>query len=338
MSELQLGLLAIGVVLVVGVFAYNRRQESVARRAAESSLRSGHADVLLEPEPARRVAAAAEKPAHPAPSRAAPAHGAALPDPKVDYVIELAFATAVAPGAVLQHWKANEHRYVSGVILAGRDGGGEWKRLSADDPGTIESLRAGFQLVTREGAVSDAELIEFRAALETLAAATGATVSAPEIRPAAEAARALDEFCVDSDIQVVVHVVAPGGATLSGARIRSSAEASGLVAEEGGRLALRDATGQLLYTLGPLEAPEPAAVSLTLDVPRVPDFPRAFQSMARFASQLAAELGGNVVDDNSNPLDERSIRAIGAQLDSVRSGFEAKGIAAGSASALRLFS
>src|SRR5688572_33452891 len=100
MSELQLGLLAIGVVLVVGVFAYNRRQESVARRTAESSLRSGHAGVRLEPaEPVRGVATAADKPAHTAPSRASPTHGAALPDPKVDYVIELAFATPVAPGA-----------------------------------------------------------------------------------------------------------------------------------------------------------------------------------------------------------------------------------------------
>ena len=339
MSELQLGLIAIGVVLVVGVFAYNRRQESVARRAAESSLRSGHADVRVDPpEPARSVTAAPEKPAHTAPSRIFPAHGTALPDPKVDYVVELTFVNPVAPGTLLQQWKANEHRYASRVILAGRDGVGEWRRLSADDLGTTEFLRAGLQLVTRDGAVSDAELIEFRAAVETLAAATGATVSAPEIRPAAEAARSLDEFCADSDIQVVVHVVAPSGATLSGTRIRTSAEASGLVAEEGDRLALRDATGQLLYTLGPLETPETAAVSLTLDVPRVPDFPRAFQSMARFASHLAAELGGNVVDDNRNPLDERSIRAIAAQLESVRSGFDAKGIAAGSASALRLFS
>lgn len=338
MSELQLGLLAIGVVLVVGVFAYNRRQERVARHSADGSLRSGHAEVKQQPEPARSIAPAPEKPPHAAPSRTFQAPGAGLPDPKVDYVVELAFATPIAPSTLLQHWKANEHRYASGVILAGKGGGGGWSRLSADDPGAIDSLRAGLQLVTREGAVSDAELIEFRAAVETLAAATGAKVTAPEIRPAAEAARALDEFCADSDIQVVVHVVAASGATLSGTRIRSRAEVSGFIAEEGGRLALRDATGQLLYTLGPLEAPEPAAVSLTLDVPRVPDFPRAFESMARFASQLAAELGGSVVDDNRNPLDERSIRAIGTQLASVRRGFDAKGIAAGSASALRLFS
>src|SRR6187397_748377 len=115
MSELQLGLLAIGVVLVVGVFAYNRRQESVARRVAASSLRSGHADVLLEQSvPAHTVAAAPEKPAHTAPARTSSTTGSALPDPRVDYVIELAFATPVAPATLLQHWKANEHRYASG--------------------------------------------------------------------------------------------------------------------------------------------------------------------------------------------------------------------------------
>jgi len=253
-------------------------------------------------------------------------------------VVELTFGTPITAGMLVQQWKANEHRYAGRAILACDGGGAGWRRLSVDDMAAVDSLRAGLQLVTREGAASDAELIEFRAAVETLAAATGASVNAPEIRAAAETARDLDDFCADSDIQVVVHVVAAGGSTLSGSRVRSSAEASGLVAEEGARLALRDASGLVLYTLGPLDAAEPAAVSLTLDVPRVPDFPRAFQSMARFAAQLAAELGGDVVDDNRNLLDERSLRAIGAQLDSVHSAFEERGIASGSASALRLFS
>ena len=334
MSELQLGLLAIGVVLVVGVFAYNRRQESVARRAAESSLRSGHADVLLErPEPARGVTAAPEKPAHTGAARPSLAQGTVLPDPKVDYVIELAFAAPVAPGTLLQQWKANEHRYASGVILVGSDGGGEWRRLSADDPGTIQSLRAALQLVRRDGAVSDAELIEFRAAVETLAAATGATVSAPEIRPAAEAARELDQFCADSDIQVVVHIVA-GSGSLPEAGVRNLAEASGMTLEADGRFTLRDGAGRLLYGLSPREG----GVSLTLDVPRAPDFQRVFRSMGMFASELAVALGGTVVDDNHNRLDERALEAIGMQLDSVRAAFDAKGIASGSASALRLFS
>ena len=335
MSELQLGLLAIGVVLVVGVFAYNRRQESVARRTAEASLRSTHQDVLLHPEPPpRSPQAVPEKPAHPAPRAVASTQkgAAALPDPRVDYVVELAYATPVAPAALLQQWKSNEHRYASQVILAGAGAAHGWRRLSADDPEPVESLQAAMQLVTRDGAVSDAELIEFRAAVETLAAATGGTVSAPEIRPAADAARELDEFCADADIQVVVHVVSSSG--LPEAGVRNLAEACGMKLEADGRFTLRDAEDRLLYGLSPHEG----GVSLTLDVPRVPEFPRTFRAMGRFAQELAAALGGTLVDDNQNPLNERSLEAIGAQLDSVSGQFDAKGIAAGSASALRLFS
>ena len=336
MSELQLGLLAIGVMVVVGVFAYNWRQESVARRAAEAGQRSGRPDARLEPEPARTTPASPEKPVHSA-SRTPTAPAAGLPDPRVDYVVELTFASPLAANELVHQWKANEHRYASRVILACDGGGAGWRRLSADDLAAVDSLHAGLQLVRRDGPVSDAELIEFRTAVETIAAATGGAVSAPEIRAAAETARDLDEFCADSDIQVVVHVVAASGTTLSDARIRPSAEAAGLVAEEGGRMVLRDANGQRLYTLGSLDAAKPTAVSLTLDVPRVPDFPRVFQSMARFAAQLAAELGGDLRDDNGNPLDERSLRAIGAQLDTVQAGFDSRGIPPGSESALRLF-
>ena len=343
MSELQLGLLAIGVLLVVGVFAYNRWQEGAARRAAESGLRGGRAqDVLLRTEPPRNAAVPPERPLH-ATTRIPAGSAAALPDPNVDYIVELSFPSALAASELVQQWKANEHRYATRAIFACDGGGAGWRRLSVDDLAPVESLRAGLQLVTREGPVSEAELIEFRAAVETLAAATGATVSAPEIRHAAETARALDRFCEESDIQVVVHVVGAGEGGLQGARIRATAEASGLALEEDGRLALRDGDDRLVYALSSqegerLDAAQLAGVSLTLDVPRVPDLPRAFQSMARFATHLAAALDGRLVDDNGSPLDERSLAAIGAQLDAVRGGFEAKGIVTGSASALRLFS
>jgi ZipA-like protein with FtsZ-binding domain len=347
MSELQLGLLAIGVILVVGVFAYNRRQEGVARRAAERGFRGGPAeDALLRSEPPRSAAVPPERPLH-ATTRIPASPSAALPDPNIDYLVELSFPSVLAASEIVQHWKANEHRYATRAIFACDGGGAGWRRLSVDDMAPVESLRAGLQLVTREGPVSEAELIEFRAAVETLAAATGATVSAPEIRHAAETARALDHFCEESDIQVVVHVVGAGQGGLQGARIRATAEASGLALEEDGRLTLRDDDDRLLYALSPregrgfeaatLDAAQFAAVSLTLDVPRAPDLGRSFQSMARFATHLAGALDGRLVDDNGNPLDERALAAIGAQLDAVREGFEAKGIATGSASALRLF-
>jgi hypothetical protein len=56
------------------------------------------------------------------------------------------------------------------------------------------------------------------------------------------------------------------------------------------------------------------------------------------ASQLATILGGSIVDDNGRTLDERALAAIATQLDSVRAKLEARGIAPGSPTALRLFS
>src|SRR6185369_8685295 len=111
MSDLQLGLLAIGVLLVVGVFAYNWRQESVARRAAEKASPRGHADARTQPEPSRPGTAAAERPAAHSVTRAPSASTEALPDSRIDYVVELTFGTPITAGMLVQQWKANEHRY-----------------------------------------------------------------------------------------------------------------------------------------------------------------------------------------------------------------------------------
>jgi len=346
MSELQLGLLAIGLIVVAGVFAYNRRQERKARRAAQDNFQSGHADVLLEPR-ARRIEPA-EADVQPGAARAAAPPVAALPDARIDYVVELSFSAPLAASVLVENWKANEHLYAARAILACRGGGSAWRRLAAGDGAAVESLRAGLQLVTREGPVNETQLIEFRTAVETLAAATGAAVSAPEVKQAVDTARELDRFCGDSDIQVVFHVTAPAGGSLSGCRIRGVAQASGLVLEEDGRFVLRNDAGQVLFALCPRDGSrfEAAAIddaalsgiSLSLDVPRAPDLRRSFLSMAEFAGQLADALGGSLVDDNRNALDDRALAAIGAQLDSVRGAFEAKDIATGSAQALRLFS
>jgi FtsZ-interacting cell division protein ZipA len=332
MSELQIGLLGIGALVVAGVLAYNRIQERGARRAAERAFRSGHADVLLDEPGAAR---AAEQP-HPAPTaaRAAPTPPeapAARPDPAIDYVVEFASGQAAAQATVLEQWTAIERRHAPRALLGTAPDGRSWQ--------------AGLQLVSRDGAIGEADLIEFRSAVETLAASVGATVSAPEMRAAVDAARALDDFCADTDIQVVVHVV---GGPFPGTKIRAAAEAGGLALEDDGKFALRNDARQLLFTLGArdgalftaagMREASPDALTLALEVGRAPDTRRTFESMARLAHQLAAVLGGSIVDDNGSALDERAVAAIAQQLDAVRAQLEARGVPPGGPAALRLFS
>jgi len=328
MSELQIGLLAIGVLVVAGVLAYNRVQERGAQRDAERSFRAGHVDVLLD-EPAAETSAAPE--ATRAASRAAPAAQAAEADSAIDYIIEFSSALPAAQSVLDRHWSAIERRHARRALLAGSGDGKSW--------------RAALQLVSRDGAVGEADLIEFRSAVETLAASVGAMVLAPEMRAAVERARALDEFCAEADIQVVIHVQ---GGPFPGTKIRAAAEAAGMALDGSGSFAMRDDLQRLLYTLAARDgAPftaagmrdaAPMALSLALDVARVPDTRRSFESMARLAHQLAAVLGGSIVDDKGNILDERAVAAIAVQLDAVRARLDAQRLPPGSPAALRLFS
>ena len=329
MSELQVGLLAIGAAVVAGVLVYNRLQERGAQRAAERAFRSEHADALLDAPagPARDPA----EPARPVSHRPPPPQPTAQPDPAIDYIVEISAARPGAQATVQEEWPAIERRHARRALIAASPDGTSW--------------RAALQLVSRDGAVGEADLIEFRSAIETLAALIGGTAAAPEMRAAVDAARQLDEFCAETDVQVVIHVQ---GGPFPGTKIRAAAEASGLALEPGGRFALRNDDQQLLFTLGAqdgtafsaatMKDAAPAGLSLALDVARTPDTRRSFESMARLAHQLASVLGGSIVDDNGRALDERAVGAIAQQLDAVRALLEAKGIAPGSPAALRLYS
>lgn len=332
MSELQIGLLAIGVLVIVGVVAYNRIQERAARRAAEKAFGSDHADVLLgtgaaSAEPVIHAPVGGSRPLH-MPSEVAPG---ASPDAAIDYVVEFASDQPAAQARVQEQWGAIARRHAPRALLGQGPDGRTW--------------RAGLQLVSRDGSVGEADLIEFRSAVETMAASVGATVTAPEMRAAVEAARALDDLCAETDIQVVMHVQ---GGPFSDTEVRVAAESGGLGLEDDGKFALRNHERQLLFTLGardgiPFAAqgkPDSASAALTLalDVGRAPDTRRSFEAMARLANHLAAGLGGSMVDDNGIALDERGVAAIAQQLDAVNANLQAHGVVPGSPTALRLFS
>lgn len=306
MSDLQIGLLAVGVLVVGGVFAYNAVQERRARRAADLAFRSAHDDVLMDGAAPRQ-----EPRFEGSPRRAPPPELAALPDARLDYIIELSLRQAVSAAEVATHWAPYEHRFAGRSLLAASADRDAWRPLTA--AGSCAAVRVALQLATRTGPVSEAELIEFRGAVDTLAAQIGASVAAPETRQALASASELDQLCADADIQVVLHVVPQPGQTLAQTDLPAAPASIGVERRDDG------------------------GCVLSLDVPRTPEMRRAYDAMVVYARDLCARHGGTLVDDNAHALDERSLAAIAAQLDAVGSTLEARGIAPGGASALRLF-
>jgi hypothetical protein len=282
MTDLQLGLALIGGLAVVALLAHNRWQEGRVRREAQRAFASAHPDVLA-PEGRREPVIE--------PRRAPTQHGGAA-DERIDYLIDLTLPDASAQAELMEGWRPIEQRF-SGRALLAHEGTG---------------ARASLQIVSRAGVVSDAELLEFRSTVETLAASLGAAVRAPEMRAALDAARELDRTCADVDIQVALHVmgVDPADARLEGQPFQA--------------------------------APREGGVTLTLDVARTRQPARSYEAMARAGRQLAQEQGGRLVDDTGRELDERALAAVGAQLDTVGQRLAACGIEPGSPLALRLFS
>ena len=315
MTDLQLGLLVLGAAAVVGVVAYNRIQERSVRREAERTFGSFHSDVLLDEERAEPVlqGVSIEEAQREKEKDEAASPSDAMPDERVDYVIVLRTAVGISGAAVLEAWRPVEQRFGRRVLLAGSGGSG-WRRLAAGDFGSCTALRAALQLVSRGGVVGDAELLEFRSAVETLATRIGASAAAPEMRQALEAARALDKRCAEADVQVALHVVGEFGEGAVDAAVAEVSEAPYQLARRGDGL------------------------TLILDVPRSQDIARGYEAMTRMAAHLASILGGRIVDDRGNALDERALGAIGAELEPIRRQLTESGVEPGSPLALRLFS
>jgi len=276
MTDLQIGLAVIGGVAVVAVVVYNRWQERSARREAQKAFASPHTDVLLD---GRREPSVHVRPDPPPRSKVQAAEN-------IDYVIEL--TGPLPPAELHEGWAEIERRFSRRVFL--------------------DAPRAAMQLISRDGVVSDAELLEFRSMVETLGTRLGAGVRAPEMREALDVARELDRTCADADIQVALHVVGIGDRA-------------------------DDFAGQ------PFQAtPRADGVTLTIDVARTPEPGRTYEAMARAGRQLAQAQGGRVVDDQGRELDERALAAIGRSIDAVRQQLAGCGIEPGSPLALRVFS
>ncbi|MBL8382989.1 MAG: hypothetical protein JNM90_07955 [Burkholderiales bacterium] len=348
MSELQLSLVALGVAVVAGVIGFNKWQEIKHRRSGRT-FASGHDDVLLgEVRTAQPAVAVPEPAAAPpegeriepqwdGPSGAAAAVDAAAPpaalaaaclDDRIDHVAEVTFAAALS-GEELAAGVAGLDLQRA-VACDGLGASGHWEAPVAG--ASYARARVGLQLTDRSGPIREADLAAFQTALEAWAARSGAVLSWPGAQNALTHAAQLDTFCAEVDVQIGLSLVA--GATFAETKFRGLAEANGFRREDDGVFRRRDEDGREILSL---RQSAPSAVTLTLDVPRVPREAAAFGLMAHCARTLAKGLEARIVDDNQRTLDDAMLAKIGQGIAAIQGRMEAAGLPAGGPLALRLF-
>jgi FtsZ-interacting cell division protein ZipA len=356
MSDLQIGLLMLGVLVVAGVLAFNWHQERQFRRRAEQTFTGRHDDILFE----RPVAATASlrptaaedvriEPHMNAAADSGPAGGAKsfLPQPEIDYIVEIR-AGEIIPAqqlAQLRRTLATLGRIInfSGFDLRSK----AWQPLSPDGA-QYTSVRAALQLVDRSGPVNGEHLQQFSDAVRTVAGEMAAIAELPEFAPALEQAADLGRFYAEVDVVVGINVVARPGQIFHGTKIRALAEAAGLHLQTGGMFHCLDEQGGALFSLEN-QQPEPfridkirnlttPGITFLLDVPRVSNGLHAFDRMVAMSRSVADSLDGVLADDNRVPLNDSGLDKIRAQLRAIYGAMEQRGIRAGGPLALRLFS
>jgi hypothetical protein len=210
-------------------------------------------------------------------------------------------------------------------------------------------LQAGIQLANRHGSLNEIEFSEFVVRLQSFADALQLEADFPEMMPEVARARELDQFAADHDAQLSFMVRASRAAWSPGYLVQHAAAQGFVAGSIPGRMVLPasragDAPVLILQfdTQAALaEDPDHAALrefTLSLDVPQVARAERPFVRMREAALQLARVMEGAVTDDAGHPIGPTTMDQIGADLEQLYDALEARGLAAGSVTARRLFS
>lgn len=284
LTELQMGLIALGVLGVGAVIGYNMWQERRHRRTAERALGDAQPDVLIDPlaAPVRRVeptldidlgssfgagpddaalteptvpAAAADTVVMPPPVRETPASavpvaddGAGWCDERIEEQVVIEFENPVAATEFSAAWQDLTRAVDAALRLRGHDAqAGRWLVLTPDTAGMLGRVELAVQLADRRGPFSDASLSALAHALQAVADRFLAVVHFPDARQMLGRARELDQFAASVDVQIGLNLVA-GDHAISGTKLRGLAEAQGFVLE-GGQFHARDDAGVTHYTL-----------------------------------------------------------------------------------------
>jgi hypothetical protein len=376
MNPLFLALVIAGVVLVIGVVLINWLQERRVRRRIDAAFRkpANAASDVDRVEPmfhGERVATAATAIADMAEAdvdaamdegvepmdtqvptdvaRAAPSRiecTTISPDPDIECVVVLRPSQPVPTTALAGALSIPVSRPVRWL---GRRGPGlPWQVLDTAALGPWHEIAACMLIANRSGAATRADTDTFLRAVGEVAAELPAACELPDVVAEVARAEALDRFCADLDMQIGLTILKNESGQIAGTRLRGVAEAAGFRLTSAGQFEyVQDETGATLYalqnyrqepfTVEGLRALTTPGVVLLLDVPRVPDPVRAFDQMRMVAKRMTQTLEGVLVDDNRRPLNDASLAAIRAQVQTAAAALSEANIDPGGPRALRLF-
>jgi len=355
MSEFQLSLLTIGLIVVAGVYLYGLWQQWRYRR---STGRAQPADLSVPTSPAMPQATERiqDNDIDPLAAMAADSESSdstadevcGLLNEATDYFGTLLLKQPQPPEVLEALWQ-RRFDFGKSVHACGLNtASGLWERLIPESEQSYRAFRLGLQLVDRTGSVSELRLASFRDLLVDIAAELQVEVKLPPLDEALRRAQQLDRFCADVDQMIGINLLAGGDRKLFGSEVATAAERVGMNLQADGTFHLLDQRGATVFSLSAsdgsafqhhtLNQSRVDSLTLLLDIPRVSEPPRRFDEMVALARELEKALRLTMTDDQRVALNDGAIAQIRAQVAATADLMLTGHITPGSAQAARLFS
>ena len=212
----------------------------------------------------------------------------------------------------------------------------------------FKQIACSIQLADRGGPVSKHRLNKFQFAIENLGLELNAHVEWQGTGDAMQRAIDLDQFCIEVDQLISVHI-AESGAPIHGTKLRGLAEANGMTLLEDGKFHCftEHNTDIIAYTLSSgdgqpftsdgLRSNVVKTAVFQIEIPKVSNSEQVFQQVVQVAKKMSTSLNAQLVDDHQKPLGDLQIEKIRQQLKKIHATMVARGIMPGSISSMRLF-
>jgi len=330
------------LALVVAHGAWNARRANPRQAHPNLPIERSEPTLIHPASDARTVTVPQE-----APDAAAARRGPRI-DALIDAIVPLRLESPISGEFVLSHAPPSRRAGSKPFLLEGLNAeSGEWEPVSAGQ--RYGELQAGVQLANRSGALNEIEYSEFAQAMQTFAESAGAMLELPDMLEVAARAKELDTFASQHDAQLTVTLRANGVAWSPGYLQQIAARHGFVPGAVPGRLvqpSLEPHAPPILVLSFDARAalsedPEHAALrdaTLSLDVPQTSEAAEPFGAWQQAARKLADDMDATLVDDQGHAVTLHAFTAIGGELKQMYRALDARDLAAGSASARRLFS
>ncbi len=352
LSSLQIALIAVGVAVLLGVWAYHRWQaRRLAPRRAPAAVTDGDETLPSAERLEPTLGADAAATASPVGASAPPAARSGGLSPRLDVIVPVQLEKPVSGDAVLQSLPGTRRIGSKPFFIEGLS-----EDATADDawepprPGQrYRALRAGLQLANRAGPLNEIEYSEFVQKLQAWTEHLQGVADFPDMMVVVQQARELDQFAAAHDAQLTLTLRAQRAAWSPGYVVQHASRLGFVPGALPGRMVLPSTQPRTVPLLvlqfetqvALADDPELAVlreVRLILEVTHVPRQERPYQHLREVSAALAASMDGWVTDETGQLLDTAALDRIGDELELLYRALEQRAFPAGSPDAQRLFS